>query len=249
MTETKCVYLAWQDQTTKKWHVIGRLSRTAVGYAFRYTNGAKNVWPSSALPNMPDHAQAYRSTELFALFKNRLMPKSRPDYQNYMSWLGIDNKKSLSDDLAVLAISGGEKETDFFRIIPELESTSNGNCIIKFYAHGLSDLDEHANQRTLNLNKGARLYLMHDFQNKFDKCALILRTDEPPCLVGYVPAFFTQFILSLKNKENGSDVVKVEVLQVNKNAPVQMRLLCELTTPYLGNSWEAYNLEFAPWND
>jgi len=61
-----------------------------------------------------------------------------------------------------------------------------------------------------------------------------------------VPAFFTKIILQLKNEaEKELDKkIRVEVLQVNKDAPVQMQLLCELSAPFLKRPWEEYEPEF-----
>jgi len=52
---TKCIYLAWQDQNTRQWHVIGQLLRNDKGYEFRYTKGVKNIHSFSALSSMPEH--------------------------------------------------------------------------------------------------------------------------------------------------------------------------------------------------
>lgn len=240
----KYIYLAWQDQNTRGWHVIGQLLRTDKGYEFRYTSGVKNISSFSALANMPEHEKVYSSPELFSLFKNKLMPKSRPDYTDYMSWMGIGKEDSV-DELDVLAISGGERETDFFRIIPVPEKNAHDVYSFKFFVNGLSHMDDNAKQRVQKLNKGERLYLAYDFQNEKDHLALFLRTDAPPCLIGYIPAYFTKVIHKLKNEnENESNQILVNVVQVNKDAPIQMRLLCELSSSSLNKPWTAYEDEF-----
>jgi hypothetical protein len=241
----KHVYLAWQDQSNREWHVIGQLLRTDAGYEFRYTQGVQNVSTFSALSNMPDHHKVYSSSELFSLFKNRLMPKSRPDYSAYMSWMAIEHEGVLVDDLDALAISGGERETDFFRIIPTPEKNAKGDYAFKFFANGLSHMHDHVKERIKDLEKESPLYLAHDFQNKRDPLALFLRTDDPPCLIGYIPAYFTKVIHKIKNeKESKSDAICVKVVQVNEDAPIQMRLLCELSAPFLNKPWEEYEDEF-----
>lgn len=239
---SKCIYLAWQDQTTRGWHVIGQLLRTNEGYEFRYTNGVKNILSFSALPSMPQHDGIYRSTELFSLFKNRLMPRSRPDYADYMNWLGI-NPEDPIDELEALAVSGGERETDFFRIIPVPEKNANGDYSFKFFVNGMSHASEEAINRVNALHNGDRLYLMHDFQNEKDKLAIAFRTEDPPCLIGYIPAYFTKVIHTMVN-ENKSNQIVVSVMQVNKDAPMQMRLLCEFSSASLNRPWEEYEDEF-----
>ncbi len=172
---TKQIYLAWQDQNTKRWHVIGQLLQTSEEYEFRYTQGVKRIPSFSALPNMPEHDKVYRSPSLFSLFKNRLMPKSRPEYHDYMGWLGFNGKNTTANDLDVLAISSGERETDFFRIIPVPTINQAEDYAFKFFVDGLNLLDNNSKERILNLKTGDRLYLNHDFQNKADRLALLLR--------------------------------------------------------------------------
>jgi hypothetical protein len=241
----KYVYLAWQDPTSRRWHIIGQLKHVREGYEFRYTSGIKNIKESSVLTNMPEHDKVYRSPELFSLFKNRVMPKSRPEYSNYLHWLALDSaNKSSTDDLDTLAISGGEKETDFFRIIPVPEKKSSGLFSFKFLVHGVNYLDEHVKERINNLNKDDRLYLMDDFQNEKDRLALSLRTVEPICIVGYIPAYLTNVIREMRKIEGSVNSMTVNVVQVNKDAPVQMRLLCEFSSPDLEKPWEQYAPEF-----
>jgi hypothetical protein len=220
----KYIYLAWQDQNTRRWHVIGRLSRTEESYEFRYTKGVQNIQNFVHLPTMSDHKKTYHSTELFSLFKNRIMPKSRPDYSNYISWMGLNTENV--DELASLAISGGEKETDFFRIIPNPEKNDTDKYSFKFFVHGLSHMLDEAKQRAQSLSNGDTLYLMPDPQNNKDCLALALRSDDPPCLIGYIPAYLTK------------------VIQVNKEAPMQMFILCELSSTFLDQPWEKYEEEF-----
>lgn len=241
---TKVIYLAWQDQNNRSWHIIGQLLRNNNGYEFRYTKGVKNIPHFSALPNMIDQEKVYCSQELFSLFKNRLMPKSRPDYSAYMSWMS-DTEKKLIDEMDTLAISGGEKETDFFRIIPVPQKNAKGNFAFKFFVNGLSHMTEDAKKRVQELKEGDFLYMGHDFQNKEDKLALFLRTEDPPCFIGYIPAYFASAIHNLKNEAiNEPNPFQVDVLKINKDAPIQMRLLCEFSSPFLNQPWEAYESEF-----
>jgi len=240
---TNCIYLAWQDQSTRRWHVIGQLLRSNEGYEFRYTYGVNNIPNFSALSNMPEHKKVYYSPELFSLFKNRLMPKSRPDYSNYLKWLGLKKEAISVDDLDTLAISGGERETDFFRIIPVPKKNSSGTYAFKFFVNGLSHMTDEAKDRAQTLSKGDSLYLAHDFQNSEDSLALFLRTEDPPCLIGYVPAYFAKIIHKIKN-ENESNQIQINVIQINKDAPIQMRLLCEFSSPVLNKPWEDYEDEF-----
>jgi hypothetical protein len=238
----KCIYLAWQDQDNRSWHVVGKLLKIDNKYEFRYTQGANKVNNFSLLPSMPDIKAVYHSDELFSLFKNRVMPKSRPDYPNYIRWMGFTSE-NLANELATLAISGGEKETDFFRIVPVPEKNINEEYSFKFFANGISHMSDYAKELVNTLQQGDPLYLGHDFQNPIDKTSISLRTEDPPSIIGYVPAYLTNIIHKIREK-NGSDSVKVCVAQVNVDAPFQKRLLCKLSSSYLNISWEEYEDEF-----
>ena len=170
------------------------------------------------------------------------MPKSRPDYPNYIRWMGFKNE-DLVDELATLAISGGEKETDFFRIVPVPEKNINEQYSFKFFANGISHMSDYAKELVNDLQPGDPLYLMHDFQNMTDKCAIVLRTDAPPSIIGFVPAYLTNIIHKIREK-NDFDSVTVTVSQVNKDAPFQKRLLCKLSSFHLNISWDEYEDEF-----
>lgn len=239
-----CIYLAWQEPKTRSWHIIGRLTRKHEGYEFRYTKGLKEISSFSPMPNMTNYEETYKSCELFSLFKNRLMPKSRPDYKDYISWLGFENNDEL-DKLEVLGISGGERQTDFFRIVPVPEKNSQGNYAIKFFFHGVSHMSEASKQVIDKLNPGDVLYLAHDMQNKVDRFALLLRTEQKPSIVGYIPAYFNEVLNKLSDPNNGFlNSIKVNVIQVNKSAPEKMRLLCQLSGPLLEKTWEECEDEF-----
>lgn len=238
---TKCIYLAWQDQGTRSWHVIGLLRRTNEGYEFRYTQGVRNIENFSVLPSMPNYEQVYFSHELLSLFKNRLMPKSRPDYPMYISWMGFTNENV--DELDALAISGGEKETDFFRIIPVPEKKDGGEYSFKFFVNGINHMPSQSQELIDNLKSDEQLLLLQDFQNQQDAFALMLRAAKPPVLIGFIPAYLTKIVSKLK-EENGANSVKVSVAQVNKDAPLQKRLLCTLSLSYPIMTWDQYEDEF-----
>ena len=72
---------------------------------------------------------------------------------------------------------------------------------------------------------GDSLYICLDRQNTKDKDAVLLRTQDPIAFVGYVPRFLARDFWSLV--EENSDEAKVNVVKINKDAPEQLRLLCE----------------------
>jgi hypothetical protein len=72
---------------------------------------------------------------------------------------------------------------------------------------------------------------MPDPQNRHDTYAVALRTDDPVMIVGYCPRYLSQDFLSLL-KTGTPDTPEVVVERVNKDAPMQLRLLCSFRTPW-----------------
>lgn len=231
----KALFVAWQDTQSRRWAPVGRLTRNNGVYRFVYTQGALLLPNFRPFGRMHDLHQAYESDELFPIFANRILAKSRPEYVEYMKWLGLSSQQH--DALEELARTGGLRATDSLEVFPCPEPTEGRNYEIYFFSHGLRHLHHENDARTRVLEAGERLYLMQDFQNPYDAMALLLRTDDPITLVGYAPRYYSSELTKLI-KSTGPDNVKVTVEQVNRDAPIQYRLLCRLVAP-----WPA---DFAP---
>ena len=239
---TNQIYLAWQDQISKQWHIIGQLLKTQQEYEFRYTQGIRSIAALSILPNMPEYDKVYRSANLFSLFKNRLMSKSRPEYYDYLNWLGFDSTELVTNELDLLAISGGAKETDFFRVIPVPQLNTSGHYAVKFFMENL----KFVKANSLDLSPRKLLYLLQESQ-PIDRFALTLQKNDPSRLIGYVPGCFTRVIQQIKKQHDElSSIINIRVLQVNNHAPSQMQFLCELSSPALQKPLEKYENEFKP---
>ena len=168
----------------------------------------------------------YESEELFPIFKNRLLQKSRPEYQDYLSWLHLSS--STVSPIEELARSGGIRGTDDLQLFPYPEE-KDGNYEVTFFSHGIRHLPSSYINRLNDLGEGEKLYIMVDIQNKFDPHALVLRTEDPIEIVGYVPRFFS-FDFNSLIKSNGQKNVIVTVEKINLNSPSQFRLLCQFKT-------------------
>jgi len=137
----KTLFLAWQDPISRYWFSIGRLTFDGRLYKFVYTQGVKEAEAKGAfkpLSSFPCLDKVYTSTELFPVFANRLMSRSRPDYSRFMEWLNIPNDEH--DPMAILARSGGERETDTLAVFPCLEVNAQGHqfrllCKMTFQAN------------------------------------------------------------------------------------------------------------------
>ena len=225
----KALFIAWQDAKSRRWAPVGRLTRENGVYRFVYTRGAKEIPNFRPFGRMQDLHKIYHSKELFPIFANRVLAKNRPEYQDYMKWLGLS--EAQYDELEELARTGGLRATDSLEIFPCPEPTEGRNYEVYFFCRGLRHQHEENRARAMQLEKGEQLFLMRDLQNPYDDMALLMRTSDPITLVGYAPRYysaeFTQLI-----KSNGPDKVKVTVAQVNRDAPEQYRILCKLASPW-----------------
>ena len=84
-----------------------------------------------------------------------------------------------------------------------------------------------AAERIGRLREGESLKLVPDPQNDHDSQAVALRTDADPTLIGYVPRYLARDVWQLFRH---CDVQSIHVIveRVNRDAPLQNRLLCRM---------------------
>lgn len=227
----KTLFLAWQDPNTRAWFPIGRLTYDGKEYEFIYTRGIEKAQAEcgfQGLYSFPELNKVYTSNELFPLFSNRVMRRSRPDYKNYIEWLNIPQNED--EPATILSRSGGQKATDSLEVFPCPTPDENGFYHVHFFAHGLRHLPSCAIERILKFENGELLYLAHEFQNPWDSNALSLCTQDHHH-VGYCPRYITSDLFQLIEKH--PKLVKVQVERVNPApTPLQLRLLCHLTAEW-----------------
>jgi len=237
----KELFIAWQDPETRRWTPVGRLGYRDNSYYFVYTNGAKKSKNFVPFGWMRDLHSVYVSDEIFPLFANRILSKSRPEYADYVRWLGLDGREH--DKLEVLARSGGVRATDTLEIFPCPTPDAEGNYVSYFFSHGLRYLIPENRAQIAKLKSGDRLLLMHDTQNQYDTNALLMRTEDPISIVGYCPRYLSSEFRSLIRHVRPNHV-SVTVHQVNQDAPNELRLLCKLITPWPRKFLPCSKLEF-----
>jgi hypothetical protein len=233
----KTVFLAWQDPASRRWLPIGRLiydSGTGV-YQFAYTRGAKVAEKECAfqpLASFPQLDQMYESETLFPLFANRVPSRNRPDYEDYVEWLNIPRHED--EPITLLARVGGRRATDSFEIVPCPERKPGEEYHVHFFVHGLRHLSPASIERIGRLKPGEQLFLAQDFQNPYDRDALMLRTgtstpEAPhPDIVGYCPRYLVEDALKIIEGCPASPKVRVERINLPP-APLQLRLLCTMS--------------------
>lgn len=227
----RTLFLAWQDPSpsSRRWYPIGRLESGDGRFVFTYTKGADQARDEAGfepLTSFPDLHTVYQSEKLFPMFSNRLVPHSRPDYNEYFEWLSIP--KNDLDPVAILSRSGGRRVTDTLEVFPGPERNERGEYEIHFLVHGLSHMPEESVHRVSKLKPGEQLLAMHDMQNPKDPDAVALRTaedfDRDLYLVGYCPRYLRADIRWLLDRKRD---LRIAVERVNlPPAPIQFRVMC-----------------------
>lgn len=228
MTRPNHVFLAWQCEKTRNIIPVGRLlARGSEGYEFSYIRsvGRAQQLGFGPLVSFPDLDVTYRSDTLPALFSNRVMPQSRPDYPAFVSELGLTKDANV---LQVLGRSGGRRATDELEVFSPPTEKSDGTSEMYILVRGVRHVPG-AEEAISDLKPGQRLLLLRDEQNTHGTHAKLLRTDGTE-LVGFLPDYLAQ---ELDRRSNaGLNDLSVTVEKVNPPpTPVHHRLLCRITFP------------------
>jgi len=227
----KTLFLAWQDPQTREWFPVGKLTYEDGHYRFVYTKGAEASANFIPFGLMRDLTASYKSKELFPLFANRLISKKRPEYRDFVRWLDLGEDEA--DPLVLLARTEGVRETDSLTVFPCPERDPEGKYVVHFFSHGIRYLPDEARLKINSLHTGQTLYLMPDPQNRYDGCAIALRTGDPATIVGYCPRYISSDFLEVLRHDPAA--VQVRVKRVNIEAPIQLRLLCTLAAEWPEN--------------
>lgn len=228
----KTLFVAWQDPKTRFWHPVGRLTFGDGLYRFAYTQGAQKSPRFRPFGRLSDLQRSYVSRNLFPLFLNRVLHENRPEYSDFLTWVGLDT--SESDAFEILDRTGGERQTDSIVVFACPVRDSEGFYTAHFFSHGIRHLPKASQERVNELAEGDTLFPMLDVHNPYDTNAVMLRTGDPATLVGYCPRYraldFGRLI-----QMNKPDDVLVTVERVNPDAPTQLRLLCKLRAAWPSN--------------
>ena len=219
------LFVAWQQPDSREWIPVAKLERKDERYFFSYTHGVHRATNFLPFDRMDRFDVVYESAFIFPLFANRLISKSRPEFHDYLRWLGLNS--TTDDPLSMLALTGGIRGTDSIELFRPPSISNAGDYKVEFFARSLSHLPKEALAHIAHLAQGERLFLMRDCQNKVDPLALAIRRDKPPVFVGFCPKYHAQDLGELLLKSDKE--VEVTVKCVNIDAPLNMRLLCSVS--------------------
>jgi hypothetical protein len=221
----RTLFLAWQAPADRAWFPVGRLDADTERsrYQFHYTRGASEARLEGFHPiaSFPDFEASYESSELFPMFKNRVLGSQRRDFKSYLESLALETP----DPISILAVSGGERQTDSFEVFPKIEKGTDGSFSCRFFLHGLRYLRPAAQLRAAHLRKGDVLGVSVELNNP--KCGLAIQlTSQDYEFLGWTPRYIVTDVLKAINKTH--DII-TRVVRVNADSvPLNRRVLVEL---------------------
>jgi hypothetical protein len=226
----KTLFLAWQDTAaTRAWYPIGRLDAdvSKSRFQFGYTRGAEMAHDTAGLEpldSFPDFHQTYESSELFPLFRNRVLGEDRKDFKEYLKQLDLSPH---ANPIEILALTGGQRQTDNFEVFPKIERHKDGGFRCKFFLHGWRHVNQAAQQKLLALKAGDTLRIAVELNNPATVHALQLETPDDYHMIGWAPRFLVTDLCKAI-AESPTDISAV-VKKVNPEpAPAKQRLLIEI---------------------
>lgn len=224
------LFVAWHANDPPVWGPVGRLDyepgpETGSGlYRFQYMRGALSLAGFQPFEGMDDLNQVYESSELFPLFQNRMLPKGRSDFRDYLTWSGFD-PDDPPEPLVILGRTEGRKQTDAVEMFPYPEPDSHGCYSNLFFAHGICYMYPNAGPVLDGLRRGDDLEMRPHPQNPADQNAMAIFHSNT--LLGYVPRYLASDVKRLVQRCPTQEV-RLVVDSINLDAPMQQRLLCRL---------------------
>jgi len=242
----RTLYLAWQDKArTRRWFPVGRLDADLqrTDYRFRYIEGAEDARREAGfreLFDFPSLREDYHSPALFPLFQNRILTKSRPDFEGYLRRLGLSSDEI--DPLEMLAVDGGFRATDSFEVFPKIIRTSDGTFRCRFFLHGWRHVSESAQRRIDDLRTDEPLLVSLELNNPASTLAIQLQTEDY-LMIGWAPCYLLNDLVKAMAE---AGLYEAKVVRLNPMpAPSKQRVLVELTGRWL-NHEPMSSKEFKP---
>jgi len=241
----KSLFLAWQAPN-RAWFPVGRLDADVDQhrYHFGYTKGALQAEDAvgfKPLPAFPDFKRTYESSELFPLFQNRVLDPGRKDFAAYLA--SLDLPPSSADPIEILAVSGGERQTDSLEVFPRIESHADGAFHCRFFLHGWRHMSVASQTRAMALEPGEELGVSIELTNRAAPVAILLTTGDYTFL-GWTPRYLVPDLLRAISQKPS---VTARVVRVNAaDVPANRRVLVELTGTLPAGSQPMSAEEFQP---
>lgn len=214
------------EEVSGHWGPVGRLDRDRAGYRFVYLKGAWVLPGFVPFAGMPELEEVYESDELFPLFANRLLARSRPEFDAYLSWSGFA-RGARPDPIAILGVTSGRRATDQVEVFPCPAKDEAGRYECDFFVHGMRWIPPSALDCASELKAGDQLTLRADHENPKDPHAQAVLVTESGERIGYVPRYLCTDVIALRDQFRAE--LSVTVRRLNADAPLQQRVLCRVS--------------------
>lgn len=224
----RTLFLAWQAPDSRAWYPVGRLDANTShpDFIFQYTHGALTAQRDGfhTISAFPELHRRYESTELFPLFQNRIIAHRR-GFAEYVQSLDMDVNNV--DPLDILAITGGERQTDSFEVFPKLVKNPQNSFHCRFFLHGIRYCASTARNRALSLQPGEELRISIELNNPATTLALQLSTQDYE-FVGWSPRYLVNDLLKATSEYSQ---LKAKVIRNNNEVgtPMNRTVLIELS--------------------
>lgn len=221
----RTLFLAWQAPADRAWFPIGRLDADTdhSRYRFCYTQGAINARREGFHPmvSFPELHQSYEASELFPMFRNRVLGQQRRGYSHYLESLALDRP----DPIEILSVTGGERQTDSFEVFPKIEKQEDDSFACRFFIHGLRHVSQAAQDRAFQLMTGESLGVSLELNNPKYGLAIQL-TSRDYEFIGWTPRYIVGDLLQAMARTHN---VTAKVIRVNPDGiPINRRVLVEM---------------------
>lgn len=230
--------VAWRNRVRRSIHDVGVLDVDATAYRFQYLAGVESVDGFRPFIGFPTFDRVYESRRLWPFFDLRVMDRKRPDYPQYVRWLGLPTD---ADRLDILSRSGGEQKGDTVSLAEAPRVGVDGATAATFIVRGSSyAVRSYDSTSAVNrLRPGDELGVVKDVTNEANPDALLLTASGAP--VGWIPDLLIEY-----GREVAGPSATVTVLQNNgPDAPWHMRLLVRLAGR-ASPAWSAFTGEGWP---
>lgn len=230
----RTLFLAWQAPAERAWFPIGRLDADTEHshYRFHYTRGAKSAQREGFHPmvSFPNLEETYEASELFPMFQNRVLGQQRRDFSHYLESLALDRP----DPIEILAVTGGERQTDSFEVFPKIEKQADDSFVCRFFIHGLRHVSQAAQDRALQLSADEALGVSLELNNPKHGLAIQL-TSRDYEFIGWTPRYIVGDLLQAIARAHN---ISAKVIRVNPDdIPINRRVLVEMSG-YLPHDFE-----------
>lgn len=226
----RTLFLAWQSEKSRAWYPVGRLDADIAKneFVFEYTRGAlaaKDCDGFHPISAFPEFRQRYEASELFPLFQNRIIDSHRRGFVDYVR--SLDMNAASVDPLDILAVTGGERQTDSFEVFPRIEKDKNNSFVCRFFLHGLRYGLQETQTRALALKVGEKLEVSREFNEPSQSLALKLSTIDDHVSLGWAPRYLVPDLLPAVMDSNHVSAVVIRNNELG--TPLNRRILIELS--------------------